>query len=72
MCAYSPSLDNDIAASLQELDDPAFFAHWAALRNQLALTPESSPERPKLKRRYNAAVTEYHRRIAGTPSLPGQ
>lgn len=67
MCAYSLPLDNNTADSLQELDDPAFFAHWAALRSQLALTPESSLERPELKRRYDAAVTEYHRRIDGTP-----
>ena len=68
MCAYSLPLGNGMAASLQELDDPAFFAHWAALRSQLALTTESSPERPELKRRYDAAVTEYHRRIDGPPA----
>lgn len=67
MFAYSPPSDSGIAASLQELDDSAFIAHWAALRSQLALTKENSVERAKLKRRYDAAVTEYHRRVDGEP-----
>lgn len=53
--------------NLQELDDPALIAYWAAARHQLALTPLRSPEHPDIKRRYDAAASEYKRRIDGEP-----
>jgi hypothetical protein len=56
-----------VDSNLQELDDPAFITYWAAVRNQLALTPESSPGHAETKRRYDAAVSEYRRRIDGGP-----
>lgn len=56
-------------SNLQELDDPAFFTYWAALRNQLALTPKSSPNYPEIKRCYDAVISEYRRRIDGRPRV---
>jgi hypothetical protein len=53
--------------SLGELDDPALIAYWAAVRNQLALTPSSSPKHPEIKRCYDAAASEYRRRMHGEP-----
>ena len=49
--------------NLQELDDPTFFAHWAAVRHRLALTPQSSPSYSEIKRRYDAVLSEYWRRL---------
>jgi hypothetical protein len=56
---------------LRQLADPDFFAHWAAIRNRMALTPEDSPERPEIKRSYNAVLTEYRRRMDGGIELAG-
>jgi hypothetical protein len=53
--------------NLRELDDPAFLTYWAAVRNQLALTPLGSPKHPEIKRLYDAAASEYRRRIYGEP-----
>ena len=53
--------------NLRELDDPAFIAYWAAIRNQLALTPLSNPKHPEIKRCYDAAASEYRRRMDGEP-----
>jgi hypothetical protein len=57
-----------VDVNLQKLDDPAFFRYWATVRNQLALTPQSSPNHAEIKRRYNAVVSEYRRRMDGEPS----
>jgi hypothetical protein len=53
--------------NLRELDDPSFFTYWAAIRNQLALTPLRSPKHPEIKRRYEEAANEYRQRISGEP-----
>jgi hypothetical protein len=50
---------------LRELTDPEFFAHWVVVRNRLILTPAGSTERPEVKRRYDAVLAEYRRRIDG-------
>jgi hypothetical protein len=57
-----------IIQNLRELDDPTFLAHWAAARNQLALTRASSPEFPEIKRRYEAMADEFRRRIDAEPN----
>jgi hypothetical protein len=50
---------------LQELGDPEFFAHWAAVRERLIRTPKDSPGHPEVKRQYDAVTAEYYRRIDG-------
>lgn len=50
--------------NLQELSDPEFFAHWAAVRNRLLGTPKGKPGHCEVKRRYNAVAAEYRRRTA--------
>jgi hypothetical protein len=51
--------------NLQELSDPEFFAHWAAVRNRLFGTPKGKPGHCEIKRRYDAVTAEYRRRIDG-------
>jgi hypothetical protein len=54
---------------LRELSDPEFFALWAAIRCRLILTSTGSPERAEVKRRYDAVLAEYRRRIDGGMTL---
>lgn len=51
-------------SDLQELSDPEFFAHWAAVRSRLFHTPKGRPGHPQIKARYNAVAAEYRRRLA--------
>lgn len=51
---------------LTELADPAFFSHWADVRNRLALTSPGSVEHAEIKRHYDDVAAEYRRRIDGT------
>ena len=52
------------ATDLAQMDDPALITHWAAVRNELALTPKDSPRHCEIKRAYDAALAEYRRRVA--------
>jgi len=52
------------SADLAEMDDPALITHWAAVRSELALTPRTSPRHGEIKTAYDAALSEYRRRIA--------
>jgi len=52
------------ACDLQELSDPEFFAHWAAVRSRLVCTPKGKPGHPQIKARYDAVKAEYRRRLA--------
>ncbi len=53
----------DPASDLQELADPEFFAHWADVRNRLALTRAGSAEHAEVKRRYDDVAAEYRQRV---------
>jgi hypothetical protein len=55
----------DRIGDLQELGDPEFLAHWAAVRNRLARTPEGEAGHREIKRQYDAVTLEYRRRIDG-------
>lgn len=55
----------DPIGDLQELGDPEFLAHWAAIRNSLAHTPEGEAGHREIKRQYDAVTVEYRRRIDG-------
>jgi hypothetical protein len=50
-------------ADLAGLDDPALIAHWASTRTALALTARDDPGHAEVKRRYDAALAEYRRRV---------
>jgi len=50
---------------LQGLSDPEFFAHWAAVRTELAFTPATSSDHEAVRREYDAVATEYRRRLDG-------
>ena len=54
---------------LREMNDPEFFAHWAAIRNRLIVTPTGSSKHSEAKRRYDAVTAEYRRRIGGEMGL---
>jgi hypothetical protein len=49
--------------NLRELNDPEFFAHWAAVRSRLVNTPKGKLGHWEVKRRYDAVAAEYRRRI---------
>jgi hypothetical protein len=63
--AHPEAAVNTSAEKLQELSDPEFFAHWAAVRNRVLSTPKGRPEHREVRRRYDAAAAEYRRRIHG-------
>jgi hypothetical protein len=52
-------------SDLRELDDPEFFAHWAAVRYRMAMAPAGTPGHAEIKTRYDAVVAEYRRRLDG-------
>lgn len=51
-------------SDLADMDDPELIAHWAAVRNELALTPRDSPRHASIKATYDAALAEYRRRVS--------
>jgi hypothetical protein len=57
-------------SDLQELSDPEFFAHWAAIRTRLFRTPKGKPGHPQIKARYDAVTAEYRRRLAPRETAP--
>jgi hypothetical protein len=57
-------------SDLQELSDPEFFTHWAAVRNFLSLTPAGKPEHSEVKHQYDAVAAEYRRRMDGAQREP--
>jgi hypothetical protein len=56
--------DASETSDLQELSDPEFFAHWAAVRTRLFRTRKGKPGHSELRRRYDAVAAEYRRRLA--------
>jgi hypothetical protein len=51
--------------SLRELSDPQFITVWATLRGRLATMPAGTAGHLEIKRAYDAAQAEYHRRLDG-------
>ena len=62
--------DASETSDLQELSDPEFFAHWAAVRDGLFRTPKGKPGHPEIKARYDAVAAEYRRRLAPRETAP--
>lgn len=50
---------------LQGLGDPEFFAHWATIRNHMAMTSTDDPKHAEIRERYDAVTAEYRRRMSG-------
>jgi hypothetical protein len=57
-------------SDLQELSDPEFFAHWAAVRERLSRIPKGEPGHPQIKARYDDVTAEYRRRLAPRETAP--
>jgi hypothetical protein len=62
--------DASETSNLQELSDPEFFKHWAAVRSRLSRTAKGQPGHPELKARYDAVKAEYRRRVAPHETAP--